>query len=71
MGSHEQLNPGGMVDAMEVQEDFFVINFSDEGTSAYKTMILSRKGKVLFKTTEHTASMIIENGKVSFVKLRS
>ena len=71
LGSHEQLNPGGMVDAIEVQEDFFVINFSDEGTSAYKTMILSRKGKVLFKTTEHTASMIIENGKVSFVKLRS
>jgi len=33
-------------------------------------MILSRKGKVLFKTTERTASMIIENGKVSFVKLR-
>lgn len=50
---------------------FFVVNFSDAGTWAYKTMILSRKGKVLFKTTERTASMVIENGQVSFVKLRN
>ena len=64
------MNPGGIVADMDVQEDFFVINFSDAGSSAYKAMILSRKGKVLFKTTEHTASMIIENGKVSFVKLQ-
>ncbi len=70
LGSDSNPNPGGIVSSMEVQEDFFVVNFSDESTSAYKTMILSRKGKVLFKTTERTASMIIENGKVSFVKLR-
>lgn len=70
LGSNSNPNPGGIVASMEVQEDFFVVNFSDESTSAYKTMILSRKGKVLFKTTERTASMIIENGKVSFVKLR-
>ena len=70
LGGRECLNPGGIVADMDVQEDFFVINFSDAGSSAYKAMILSRKGKVLFKTTEHTASMIIENGKVSFVKLQ-
>lgn len=71
LSGDENPNPGGIVSSMEVQEDFFVVNFSDAGTSAYKSMILSRKGKVLFKTTERTASMIIENGKVSFVKLRS
>lgn len=70
LGGSEALNPGGIVSGMEVQEDFFVVHFAEESTSAYKTMILSRKGKVLFKTTERTASMIIEDGKVSFVKLR-
>lgn len=71
LGSTDNLNPGGIVERMEVQEDFFVIDFAAESSSAYRTMILSRKGKVLFKTTERTASMIIENGKVSFVKLRN
>ena len=71
LGSDELLNPGGIVASMEVQEDFFVIHFAENSQSAYTTMILSRKGKVLFKTTEHTAGMMIEDGKVSFVKLKA
>lgn len=70
LGQPEALNPGGIVEHVEVQEDFFIVHFRADSTSAYRTMILSRKGKVLFKTTERTANMIIENGKVSFVKLR-
>lgn len=70
MGSIDVLNPGGIVASMEVQEDFFVVNFADGSQSAYTTMILNREGKVLFKTTERTAGMMIEDGKVSFVKLR-
>ncbi len=70
MGSSDVLNPGGIVTDMEVQEDFFVVDFADNSQSAYTTMILNRKGKILFKTTEHTAGMMIEDGKVSFLKLR-
>ena len=70
LGSDEVLNPGGVVANIEVQEDFFVVHFAENSQSAYTTMILSRKGKVLFKTTEHTAGMMIEDGKVSFVKLK-
>ena len=67
-GDDEIINPGGIVDRLEVQEGYVLATFSDRSENEYRTFVIGKTGDIIYRSTEETANVVICDGKLMFIK---
>jgi len=67
-GEPESLNPGGIVEKMEVQEGYILVTFSPDSANEYRTFVIGKSGDIIYRSTEETANVVIYDGKLMFIK---